>query len=95
MTRLTDAELRAALAALPSWRLDQGKLYRELRFADFIAAFAFMTKVALMAERMNHHPEWHNVYGSVRVWLTTHDSLGISAKDVALARAIDAAATAP
>lgn len=90
MTRLDDNALSAALTELPHWRLDDGKLHRELKFADFVAAFAFMTKVALVAERMNHHPEWFNVYGTVRVWLTTHDEGGISDKDLALARVIGA-----
>jgi 4a-hydroxytetrahydrobiopterin dehydratase len=90
--RLSDAELAAELAALPAWRLDAGKLFRELRFADFVTAFGFMAAVALVAERMNHHPEWGNVYGTVRIHLTTHDVGGISRKDLELARAIDAIA---
>ena len=90
MTRLDDDALRTALAELPHWRIDGGKLHRELKFPDFVAAFAFMTKIALVAERMNHHPEWFNVYGTVRVWLTTHDEGGISDKDLALARVIGA-----
>lgn len=90
MQRLADSELQAALAALPSWRLDGGKLYRELTFADFRSAFAFMTQVALAAEAMGHHPEWWNSYRTVRVWLTTHDAGGVTAHDTALARAIGA-----
>jgi 4a-hydroxytetrahydrobiopterin dehydratase len=86
-----DADARAALAAeLPAWTLDGEHLKRTFRFADFVAAFAFMTKVALLAERADHHPEWSNVYNRVEIALTTHDAGGLSARDVALARAIDA-----
>jgi 4a-hydroxytetrahydrobiopterin dehydratase len=95
MPRLSDSQLRAALAELPGWRADGGKLYRELTFADFRAAFSFMTKVALAAEAMNHHPEWWNTYRIVRVWLTTHDEGGITEKDVALARLIRAGPQPP
>ncbi|HWO20222.1 MAG TPA: 4a-hydroxytetrahydrobiopterin dehydratase [Kofleriaceae bacterium] len=90
--RLTDAEIEAALVGLAGWRRDGDKLLRELRFADFVTAFGFMAAVALVAERMGHHPEWENVYGTVRIHLTTHDAGGISRKDVELARAIDAIA---
>jgi 4a-hydroxytetrahydrobiopterin dehydratase len=92
MIRLTDAQVAARLADLPGWRLDGGKLARELVFADFAAAFAFMTRVALHAERQNHHPEWHNVYNRVAIRLSTHDVGGLSDADFELARAIDAAA---
>lgn len=91
-SKLTDPELTAALAALAAWRRDGDKLFREYRFADFVTAFAFMTGVALIAERMGHHPEWFNVYGTVRVHLTTHDAGGITRRDVELARAMDALA---
>ena len=83
--RLSDAEIRERLRALPAWSLVDGKLHREYRFADFVAAFGFMTSAALVAESMNHHPEWFNVYAQVRVDLVTHDAKGISAKDFALA----------
>ncbi len=82
---LKDRELQAALDSLPGWGLDDGKLYREFRFDDFVGAFAFMTAAALCAERANHHPEWFNVYNRVRIWLTTHDAGGITAKDTSLA----------
>jgi 4a-hydroxytetrahydrobiopterin dehydratase len=68
------------------------KLERRLRFADFQTAFGFMTSVALAAEQMNHHPEWFNVYATVRIQLTTHDAGGISAKDLHLAERVDALA---
>ena len=67
-------------------------IVRTLKFADFNAAFGFMTRVALMADKMDHHPEWSNVYDRVEVLLTTHDADGVTDKDVALARFIDAAA---
>jgi len=85
------AEARAALAAeLPHWALDGEHLRRSFRFADFGAAFAFMTRVALLAEKQDHHPEWSNVWNRVEIALTTHDAGGLSARDVTLARAIDA-----
>jgi 4a-hydroxytetrahydrobiopterin dehydratase len=83
------------LAALPRWRRaddPRPAIVRELRFADFNAAFGFMTRVALMADRLDHHPEWSNVYNRVTVVLTTHDAGGLTDKDLALARFIDAAA---
>jgi 4a-hydroxytetrahydrobiopterin dehydratase len=84
----------AALAGLPDWTRVEGRdaIARSLRFADFPAAFAFMTRVALKAEAMDHHPEWSNVYNRVEVVLTTHSADGVTALDVELARAIDAAA---
>lgn len=85
-------ELARALAELPGWSLAAGKLHREYRFADFNAAFGFMTRVALEAERMNHHPEWRNVWNRVVVDLTTHDSGGVTASDVALAKKMEALA---
>jgi len=88
--KLDAPALAAALADLPSWRLVDGKLRRELAFPSFVEAFGFMTRVALLAERMDHHPEWFNVYGTVRIDLATHDCGGISALDVALAKRIDA-----
>jgi 4a-hydroxytetrahydrobiopterin dehydratase len=88
--RLSDAECDAALRELPGWslRADGLAIAREFRFADFSEAFAFMTRVALLAEKADHHPEWSNVYNRVAVTLTTHDAGGLSARDVAMARAI-------
>jgi 4a-hydroxytetrahydrobiopterin dehydratase len=82
-------ELARALAELPGWSLAGGKLHREYRFADFNAAFGFMTRVALEAERMNHHPEWSNVWNRVVVELVTHDSGGVTASDLALAKKME------
>jgi 4a-hydroxytetrahydrobiopterin dehydratase len=90
--KLSDSEITAALADLDGWRRDGDKLSRELRFPDFVTAFGFMAAAALVAERMNHHPEWFNVYGTVRIHLTTHDAGGISSNDVELARAMNAIA---
>jgi 4a-hydroxytetrahydrobiopterin dehydratase len=89
--QLTEAERDAALASLPEWRLREDGLaiVRELRFADFNAAFGFMTRVALAAEKADHHPEWSNVYNRVAITLTTHDAGGLSQRDIALARFID------
>jgi len=91
---LAEAQVRARLASHPAWTLRGGKLARELRFADFRAAFVFMTAVAEVAEEMNHHPEWFNVYDRVRIELATHDAGGITDKDFALAAAIDRLAPA-
>ena len=88
--RLTDAECDAALAKLPGWALrgDGLAIVRQFKFADFSEAFAFMTRVALLAEKADHHPEWSNVYNRVEITLTTHDASGLSARDVAMAEAI-------
>ncbi len=87
---MTDQEIQSALSGLPSWSLVGGKLHREFKFQDFVGAFGFMTKVAILAEKINHHPEWSNVYNSVVLDLSTHEVGGISALDVDLARSIDA-----
>jgi 4a-hydroxytetrahydrobiopterin dehydratase len=78
----------AALAQLPEWRAAEGRdaIVRSFRFPDFNAAFAFMTRVAMRAEQLDHHPEWFNVYNRVEVTLTTHDCDGVSERDVTLAR---------
>ncbi len=92
--RLTDAERAAALAALPAWTPIEGRdaIRRSLRFSGFGEAFAFMTRVALAAEKMDHHPEWSNVYDRVEIVLSTHDAGGLTSLDVALARHVDACA---
>jgi 4a-hydroxytetrahydrobiopterin dehydratase len=88
--KLTDTELQEKLSALAGWSLRAGKLLRELSFPNFVEAFGFMTSVALVAERMDHHPEWSNVYGRVVIELTTHDAGGITERDFELARKIEA-----
>ena len=94
--RLGGEARRAALAALAEtgWREVEGRdaIARSFRFEDFSAAFGFMTRVALAAERMDHHPEWSNVYDRVEIVLTTHAARGLSERDAAMARAIDALA---
>jgi 4a-hydroxytetrahydrobiopterin dehydratase len=91
---LTESERDAGLASLPAWTLrDDGlAISRSLSFADFNAAFGFMVRVALLAEKADHHPEWSNVWNKVDIVLTTHDAGGLSKRDLALARAIDALA---
>ena len=89
--------LNEVLAALPSWREhpgDRPAIARKLVFADFNAAFGFMTRVALLADKVDHHPEWFNVYNRVEVVLTTHDAGGVTERDLDMARFIDAAAAA-
>lgn len=85
ITVMTDEQVRELLETLPGWSLDEGKLRREAVFRDFSEAFAFMTQVALAAERMNHHPEWSNVWNRVDIRLTTHDAGGLTALDFDLA----------
>jgi 4a-hydroxytetrahydrobiopterin dehydratase len=92
LRKLGDDEVRDELERLPGWNIVDGKLQRVFRFADFVTAFGFMAQSALWAERMNHHPEWFNVYGLVRVDLTTHDAGGLSERDFKLAREMSALA---
>jgi len=89
ISKLRDEEIAAKLAEVPGWSLRDGKLHRELVFADFTAAFGFMARVALHAERRDHHPEWSNVYNRVSIDLTTHDAGGISERDFELARVVN------
>lgn len=93
-TPLDAAARREALDSLPGWVAVEGRdaIRRSFRFETFRTAFAFMTEVALMAEKMDHHPEWFNVYGRVDITLTSHDAGGLTQRDIRLARAIDRAA---
>lgn len=93
--RLFGAARTDALKSVPDWIELEGRdaIQRSLRFSDFRAAFAFMTEVALTAEKMDHHPEWFNVYGQVDVTLSSHDAGGLTMRDIRLAKAIDTAAT--
>lgn len=90
-TRLTGKTRSKALASLKKWKEvpDRDAIQRSLKFADFNEAWGFMTRVALAAEKADHHPEWSNVYNRVEIVLSTHDAGGLSAKDVALAKIID------
>ena len=83
-------ELNKASATESQWSIDNGKLAKHYRFKDFNQAFAFMTQCALYAEKVDHHPEWFNVYNRVEVWLTTHEVGGISTRDADLAKCMDA-----
>jgi 4a-hydroxytetrahydrobiopterin dehydratase len=89
--RLTDAEVAALLESAPAWelRVDGKAIVRIFKFRDFSQAFAFMTRVALYAEKADHHPEWFNVYNRVEMTLTTHDADGLSQRDVDMVRAIE------
>ena len=88
--KLTEMEIAKALEGLKGWSVAENKLHRAFSFPDFIIAWGFMSQVALIAQSMDHHPEWLNVYGSVRIDLSTHDAGGITALDIALAQRIDA-----
>lgn len=93
MVAKLDEDARAALGTtLPGWRIvpDRDAIARVYRFADFSEAFGFMARVAMLAEKHDHHPEWSNVWNRVEILLTTHDAGGLSTRDVALAEAIDA-----
>jgi 4a-hydroxytetrahydrobiopterin dehydratase len=89
--KLTGAARDAALRRVPGWQEASGRdaIQRHFKFKDFNEAFAFMTRVALMAEKMDHHPEWFNVYNRVEITLSTHDAGGLSARDIKLAEWID------
>jgi 4a-hydroxytetrahydrobiopterin dehydratase len=89
---LSESARDSALASLPHWEYDaQARgVRRTMRFADFAEAFGFMTRVAILAEKADHHPEWFNVYNRVEIMLTTHDAGGLSQRDIDLAAAIDA-----
>ncbi|MEZ6196278.1 MAG: 4a-hydroxytetrahydrobiopterin dehydratase [Planctomycetota bacterium] len=90
--RLDESEIAAALAALPHWTRRGDHIERTFRFPDFTRAFGFMSSAALVAERLNHHPDWHNVYATVTVRLSTHDAGGLTPLDLSLASALDALA---
>jgi 4a-hydroxytetrahydrobiopterin dehydratase len=89
--RLSDAQRRDLLASLNDWSLVEGReaIQKSFIFSNFVEAFGWMTKVALVAEKLDHHPEWFNVYKTVDVTLTTHDADGLTQKDVELAKAMD------
>ena len=90
-TKLTGEARGKLLAELPGWRVAEGRdaIVKSFKFKDFNQAFAFMTRVALMAEKMDHHPEWSNVYKTVEVTLSTHDAGGVTELDIKLAAAMD------
>ena len=84
--KLSDEEIQERLAGLPGWSLDGGKLARAFKFADFARAFGFMASAAIEADKLNHHPEWSNVYNKVTVHLVTHEAKGITELDFELAQ---------
>jgi len=89
--KLNEAERAEALEQVPSWRITEGRdaITRRFKFKNFNQAFGFMTRVALMAEKLNHHPEWSNTYGTIDVTLTTHDAGGLTELDIKLASFMD------
>ncbi len=89
MTLLNSEQIQALENTLPKWEVQENKIIRLFKFDNFVDAFGFMTQVAILSEKMNHHPEWSNVYSKVKIELTTHDEGGISILDIELASAID------
>ena len=88
--KLSDNEIQTRLNDVPGWSVVDDKLHRDFKFANFVEAFGFMTSAAIEAEKMNHHPEWFNVYSKVNVELVTHDADGITNLDVELAKKMNA-----
>ena len=89
----TEQQITSALAALPGWARTGGHISKTFMFADFNQAWGFMTRVALLAEKRDHHPEWRNVWNKVEISLTTHDAGGLSIRDLELAKAIEDVST--
>ncbi len=89
MAKLTAAEISEHMKALPKWERGEDRIKRTFKFKDFVEAFGWMSSVALVAERMNHHPEWKNVWATVEVELSTHDAGGLTELDMKLAAAMD------
>ena len=88
--KLSETQIEEAVASLDGWQLQDGKLHRQFKFKTFVEAWGFMSRVALLAEKMNHHPEWFNVWNTVRIDLSTHEVGGLSNFDVELATKINA-----
>lgn len=89
LIKLSDEQISKELTNLPGWSIVNGKLHKDFLFRDFIEAFGFMSTAALHIEKMNHHPEWFNVYNKLKVDLTTHDAGGITQNDINLARILN------
>ena len=89
MIKLSESSIEEKLKNLPGWSVKNDKLYKEFQFNDFNQAFGFMTRAAMEIEKMNHHPEWFNVYNKITVELTTHDAGGITDNDVNLAKILN------
>lgn len=90
--KLTESEIQKSLEKLDGWTVENGKLHKEFQFDNFVSAFGFMTQLALIAESMNHHPEWFNVYNRVTIDMSTHDADGITELDIKFAEHADALA---
>ena len=89
MMRLSDEQIKTELLGLSGWSVANGKLHKDFVFDDFVEAFGFMTRAAIHIEKMNHHPEWFNVYNKLSVDLVTHDAGGITQNDIVLARTLN------
>jgi 4a-hydroxytetrahydrobiopterin dehydratase len=89
-TKLSEVDIGAALERLSGWTVVEGKLHKEFKFKNFVEAFGFMSRVALLAQAMDHHPEWFNVYNRVKIDLNTHEAGGLTTLDVELAEKIEA-----
>ena len=89
MFKLTEEQIKSELQGLQGWSIANGKLHKDFVFDDFIEAFGFMCKAAIHIEKMNHHPEWFNVYNKISIDLVTHDAGGITQNDVSLARTLN------
>lgn len=90
MKKLTQAEIAEHMKSLPEWELGSDRIRRTYKFGDFVEAFGFMASVALVAEQLNHHPEWRNVWATVEVELSTHDAGGLTELDMKMAAKMDA-----
>lgn len=89
MIRLSQVDINEELKKLPGWKVVNEKLHKEFQFESFNQAFGFMTRAAMEIEKMNHHPEWFNVYNKITIELTTHDAGGITKNDVDLAKILN------
>jgi len=87
--KLSNAAIEDKLPQMPDWSVSDNKLYRSFVFGNFVEAFGFMTRVALLAETADHHPEWFNVYNKVEIYLTTHEAAGLTERDFSLAEKIN------
>ncbi len=92
LTKLTEEQIKKELVNLQGWTVVNGKLNKDFIFSDFVEAFGFMTRAAIHIEKMNHHPEWFNVYNKIKVELVTHDAGGITQNDINLARTLNSLA---
>ena len=92
ITKLTDEQIKKEITSLTGWSVMNDKIHKDFVFTDFVEAFGFMSKAAIHIEKMNHHPEWFNVYNKIRIYLTTHDAGGITQNDIDLARILNSLA---